>query len=606
MMRTPSQPVKRTQSQSDVGSQVALNRYVERALELRKNRDDSKYNFLVAQLRDPPSAKVLTGWVRALAAHATRLGVDSSRELLAAVFRVDWTVDEELQEAFLLLVLELATSHSTYCMQMFRALLAHVHPKRVSAAGEVDRARTERAVTAVVRTLQQMCKLVPLASAQLQAILVEMYPHPRFDIDSQRNWQRVALSVCSFVPKHKEAILSVLVTRLLQMDVDIKVIGEDDELFALDLDAAGKTVFNAETNSELAAKMDALMDRLFEYVDTLLSPQAQDRDASFHVLLNIFCRSVLTTAKSKYVQFLLFKACSLDESYFEQFAQLLLRKATADDTAIATATRVTAASYLSSLLARASFVTPEALNKHLCGIIKWAAAYSRAFAAQATQGIVVNASEHTLFYAMVQAAMYVICYAYPRAAPEGKALQWLFDLGIAEVLAGPLMPMRVCHDAVVQEFVSVAAKLGEPRLDVLRRAGPSIILPATQAGLYFPFDPYLLRHSSRHIQPLYISWSSEVDEDEEEEEDEQAQEPNEDGADASGSSEEDGTTGSSRQSVGLNIRSAASSDMATSVGASTSMETSSYSKPIPRRDSTGFAPMSIPRDECANFHLVPD
>jgi hypothetical protein len=48
---------------------------------------------VVSQLRVATKPRVLAGWLRALAASASELTAERSRELLGAVFRLDFSVD---------------------------------------------------------------------------------------------------------------------------------------------------------------------------------------------------------------------------------------------------------------------------------------------------------------------------------------------------------------------------------------------------------------------------------------------------------------------------------------------------------------------------------
>jgi RNA polymerase I-specific transcription initiation factor RRN3 len=55
----------------------------------------------------------------------------------------------------------------------------------------------------------------------------------------------------------------------------------------------------------------------------------------------------------------------------------------------------------------------------------------------------------------------------------------------------------------------------------LLKANEKVVLPtkssfggSNQLDMFFPFDPYLLKHSSKYITALYTQWSGPADEDE--------------------------------------------------------------------------------------------
>eukprot|EP01105_Mastigella_eilhardi_P025325 TRINITY_DN685_c0_g1_i2.p1 TRINITY_DN685_c0_g1~~TRINITY_DN685_c0_g1_i2.p1 ORF type:complete len:225 (-),score=45.99 TRINITY_DN685_c0_g1_i2:165-839(-) len=108
--------------------------------------------------------------------------------------------------------------------------------------------------------------------------------------------------------------------------------------------------------------------------------------------------------------------------------------------------------------------------------------------------------------------MYVFCFTHDKLL-EGREdpAAWFTTMGFPEVCLCPLA-MQTSLASIAREFIEVVEQLH--------------LLPATSAfdcatcyaavsasapgpgmlGAFFPFDPYLLKRSSRHVDPLYNSW----------------------------------------------------------------------------------------------------
>ena len=119
--------------------------------------------------------------------------------------------------------------------------------------------------------------------------------------------------------------------------------------------------------------------------------------------------------------------------------------------------RVAGSAYIASFLARANFVSLESVLPPLSKLVTWARDYHReAVARLAGQPVVLDVHIHGVFYAVVQAALYLLCYKdkmlrQPAAAAGRSALAEQLH----ELLNSPLNPLKFCHDAVVHEFTQL-------------------------------------------------------------------------------------------------------------------------------------------------------
>jgi RNA polymerase I-specific transcription initiation factor RRN3 len=299
----------------------------------------------------------------------------------------------------------------------------------------------------------------------------------------------------------------------------------------------------------------------------------------WHTLLGAFERSLLHTHRSKFTQYLLFRACAEDpRRCCAGFVKVLLARLR--DARQAPITRAAAAAYLASFLARCA-LAPEALVVEVLqqlaaacgeyadgaggggsgggsgsggsagrpgGVLTLASAGSSgALGAMAGGGGGGGggdgAARHQVFYAMVQALLYVLCYhmeplvhqqhQHPGASPaHAAAVKALVRERVVLLLGhARLQPLAVCLPSVSAEFVRQAAALKLADLGPLLAAAapggaPAAAPPAAAAAgdagaapplarpsvrpleMFFPFDPYLLRRSSRFLalETNYVRW----------------------------------------------------------------------------------------------------
>jgi len=85
-----------------------------------------------------------------------------------------------------------------------------------------------------------------------------------------------------------------------------------------------------------------------------------------------------------------------------------------------------------------------------------------------------------------------------------------------------------CLSTIVREFVRVCAEKGWHDYSKLMKDNDKLVLATTssfggnnQLEMFFPFDPYLLKYSSKYLTTFYVKWTGKFEEEEEEEEKEE-------------------------------------------------------------------------------------
>ena len=265
--------------------------------------------------------------------------------------------------------------------------------------------------------LQKILQLAPTCQSQLFPILQDHFPHKRFEVTVQTEYISQLLRICEYVPIIQYQVLDLIVGKCLELDVeiviedsgDVKILqeqnGEDDDMFLFDdIASTSNKVTTFQPNPrralsdgtqriphdviDVADKLDAMLMILIQYIDSKtdsvkspmssttipfsFTPQSLDvniteqispsnsssvADQLFSQLLSIFEHRVLSTHKSKFVQFLIFHLVSKRSSYADCFVDRLL-EIFLDETC-SPIRRQSAVLYLSSFVSRALFLSVD-------------------------------------------------------------------------------------------------------------------------------------------------------------------------------------------------------------------------------------------------------
>jgi len=294
-------------------------------------------------------------------------------------------------------------------------------------------------------------------------------------------------------------------------------------------DAAEKELKQSQLNI-MAHILDAKMMMVFEFLQRNLDARANVGDGENRLifsLMEIFESIVLLTHQSRCVQFLWFYLSSLRPAWTETFLSLLLRTAFSPN--LAMPKRLIALAYLASFIARAKFLNMNFTFR----TAQYVATLARELLPSAEGHLLAERPTHpqaVLFLSAVQALCYILCFhmedfAKPErdASPGRSALHVLLYEGRADVGAeafGPVLesasnPIARISKQVAEQFFtslrphmpSVAAAL-QQRLKQFSADRDRQTFQGDQAGLeiFFPFDPYRLRHSSMFVLSIYRDW----------------------------------------------------------------------------------------------------
>jgi RNA polymerase I-specific transcription initiation factor RRN3 len=261
------------------------------------------------------------------------------------------------------------------------------------------------------RAIRGILIQVPTGRSVLFPILCEFFPHKRFSRNVQTEYTAQLLQICRYEPMLQARILELIVSKCLEMDVEIVIEDSGDvriDQQALDdgdldfddafedmaysfnssrghsrnnsrgnLGSNGKRKQLTETSatripaevSEMADKLDSVLLLVAQFCEQQITstgaaegapsavPSSGARDRLLQQLLGIFETNIMSIHKSKFVQFIIFYAASLHNPFAQAVAEKLVG-ITLDERASATQ-RQSAVMYLASYLSRATFLSAE-------------------------------------------------------------------------------------------------------------------------------------------------------------------------------------------------------------------------------------------------------
>ncbi|KAL0547829.1 hypothetical protein IC582_012258 [Cucumis melo] len=498
--------------------------------------DTDGYNQLVGVIhhRDrlsPDEVALLVTCLKALSGAVSCIDIIQHESLLAAIFKMSlWDYGPNVMDSLIELIISLAVSNGKYVNSCLDMLVNNFMPPN-SYMDFLKKphglTKKDEVLSRVHTALKDISDLVPLAPLRLEQIVVHKMQRVFFKeslttiyVENMLRLEKGALS--EFVGRK---ILTALVDKLLDLDVEI---GWDDILqddfskgiFEMELEDDDETTDDInEDSSELprelsrrslggnviAETLDSLIVLTFEHLESC------ERDGRlnevFDILLLSFQRTVLTAYKSKFAQFVIFYACSLDpEVCGARFAVSLADMfVSCNDPPLI---RMSAVSYLASFLSRGKFLTTSLVTTILKRLVDWCLEYGE------TLNVDPNPKAHKVFYSGCQAIMYVLCFRMRSILEIPRLKSQLLLMPIGPLLTHRLSPLKVCLPSIVEEFLQQAkvANLFTPSETFIFNGLLESEYSRSFGGLerldmFFPFDPCLLKKCDRYLRPHFVYWS---------------------------------------------------------------------------------------------------
>jgi RNA polymerase I-specific transcription initiation factor RRN3 len=323
--------------------------------------------------------------------------------------------------AIINLINHLVSTNSTFLGRAFQLYIKSLLPSMTTTLStEASEESTVQYKDLIHRAIRGILIQVPTGRSVLFPILCEFFPHKRFSRNVQTEYTAQLLQICRYEPMLQARILELIVSKCLEMDVEIVIEDSGDvriDQQALDdgdldfddafedmahsfnssrghsrnnsrsnmgMGSAGKRKQLTETSaaripaevSEMADKLDSVLLLVVQFCEQQITgagsaggagavqegassavPSSGTRDRLLQQLLGIFENNIMSIHKSKFVQFVIFFAASLHNPFAQAVAEKLVG-ITLDERASATQ-RQSAVMYLASYLSRATFLSTE-------------------------------------------------------------------------------------------------------------------------------------------------------------------------------------------------------------------------------------------------------
>ncbi|XP_063983802.1 RNA polymerase I-specific transcription initiation factor RRN3 [Diachasmimorpha longicaudata] len=514
--------------------------------------DRKSYDGLICMVRDAEiTDDQLIDFLNEIRQCISFLGANH-KLLVEVVLTISWTRRcEEAAEAYKAFLEDLVCVHIYHCKVVIEKLVNEFKPMetpvgRLPPEPWVDSVPTPEDLTRLTHVhdvISKVLRIVPMSSNLLLQSLTTKFPFFKAPTHNHEVYIHSLLQIISYAPELRGDILSLVINRLLIIDVnaprseieEFNDQDEDDEVFKID-ETDGHQKTPEERVHPIGHTLDICMWMTLRFVKNtcytsggVLDPEAV-KGLYFH-LLDVFEKNIMPTYASHHVQFIYFYMCSFKGSIVEAFVNWLWGRVSNPN--VAPVLRQSAVCYLASLVARGSFVPISLITRVIQEMSTWIHSYI------ATQDSLECANSdvriHTVFYSICQALFYVIAFRHKDLVDVKKNLLFLQSLNLTKMVTCKLNPLRMCVPVVVQHFAAVTRTYQLAYCYTVMEHNARTNLPVIETSnrltswldTFFPFDPYILPKSSSMISPIYLQYRGTVNLEPEEEKQETQEEEEE-------------------------------------------------------------------------------
>ncbi|EQB57333.1 RNA polymerase I-specific transcription initiation factor RRN3 [Colletotrichum gloeosporioides] len=573
-----------------------VNAEVRKALEEHLMGEDEEYDNLkeifandkqrylppvAGEEEDTLKPQELKCYVLALTSCVPLLKNKACNGLVRTVLQVSWLGrDEDFFKVYIQFLAALISAQGSYLTHVLSMIVEKFCHSRQSEWGVGDFPPVSRSTMRerLHTGLQYLLQMFPAATPVLRNLLDTKFP---FDDDPKRMFVSYVINLLKLSDYAGELdldIIDVLLSRLVKIDVQMQTDLDDldDDLTASVAYALGKSLNTGSWEGDEEAeeedsddesvdsddsdfddkeekirivkcnveKLDAILDTLFDHYTPLFeNPDSDEAWGRYALLVQSFGKIVLPTYKSRHTQFLLFHFGQMSARLRDTFVGSLMHIFGSQNRP--SFVRQAAATYLAGFMARGAHVPPDLVRTVFALLLKQMQIYRVKHDPDARGP---DLRRHQIYYAQVQAALYMFCFRWRDLivdTPEfvdrddpasylGNELEWM--QGMREELSASVYckmnPLKICAPAIVEEFATLAHKLGLmyifPRVEENKRIRLSQFVSDTygtggalrdtgsgaqdeesyQLDPYFPFDPYQLPVSKRWIQGDYVQYQA--------------------------------------------------------------------------------------------------
>ncbi|VVC30426.1 RNA polymerase I specific transcription initiation factor RRN3 [Cinara cedri] len=494
-------------------------------LNYNRNNDEDKiyYNNLICDIRDSATEIKDFELLKLLqdARNCINILNENLKLFVKVILILKWmNRSDEVVNEYRAFLLEVCTAHNYYtkfAIEQLVACFSQVDNAVYDRVNSMPSEEEERGYLNVHRILDALLKVVPLAKDLLMPAFQNKFPYKNNSADSHLHYVHNLLYVTKYEPSLRKDILSLIIKKLVEIDVHISkdeldrlesnVNIETDNIFSMDIDDNIQGKPNKTETQCFSHTIDICLLRLFVYMKTtchnIVDSLVWDNTKSlYHDLLSVFENEILPTYNSCYIQYVIYYFLSFKMTLADNFSNWLWKKCC--DVSSPITLRQAAAGYLASFLCRAPFVSNNVLKNILSEIAFWCNNYINNVDKSVKVVTEELLREHAVFYSICQAMFYIISFRHQDLMDSKRNLKFMENLRLSKIVTCKLNPLRLCCSKVVDHFAYITKIY---QLTYCYSVMDSHIRITDQTikdeWLYsfFPFGPYVLPRSKNLITP---------------------------------------------------------------------------------------------------------
>ncbi|XP_054000888.1 RNA polymerase I-specific transcription initiation factor RRN3 [Hylaeus anthracinus] len=372
--------------------------------------------------------------------------------------------------------------------------------------------------------LCKILKIVPMSSKLLLQSLRARFPYIVHGTHTHEVYVYALIQILEYAPQLRSDILSLIINRLMVLDVNIPRLETDNDDEDLMDDSDCDSTFGNENNvvehndttetdkiHPIAHKLDVCMTLILKYmhnsclVEGVL--QMESLKSLYFDILQIFETVILPTHASQFVQYIIFYICSFKTAVAEAFIDWLWRKVS--DPNIPSITRQSSVAYIASFLVTANFITAGLVKAVQFRLCKWIHDYINM--QDHSNYIDDENKEHTVFYSVCQALFLIITKRHNDFPDSKKYMLYLQELDLAKIITCKLNPLKACHPEIVHNFAEITRMYQLAYCYTIIENNTRSQLPifgskkaaTITVGNFFPFSSYTLAQSGQQLISLF-------------------------------------------------------------------------------------------------------
>ena len=373
--------------------------------------------------------------------------------------------------------------------------------------------------------LCKILKVVPMSSKLLLQSLRGRFPYIVHGTHTHEVYVYALIQILDYAPQLRSDILSLIINRLVVLDVNIPRVETDNEDEDLMDDSSecestlgnesnvveDKDTTEADKVHPTAHKLDVCMELILKYMHNSCFAEGVlqiDSLRSLYLdLLRIFETVILPTHASQYVQYIMFYICSFKTAVVEAFVDWLWRKMT--DLNEPAVIRQSSVAYIASFLVAAKFVTTGLVKAVQFKMSMWIHDYINI--QDHSSYIDYRNKEHTVFYSVCQALFLIIAKRHNDYHDSKKYMLCLQELDLAKIITCKLNPLKSCHPDIAHNFAEVTRMYQLAYCYTIIENNTRSQLPlfnskkaiAPTVENFLPFSSYPLQQSGQRLTSLF-------------------------------------------------------------------------------------------------------